>query len=350
MRLEHSTSASLCIFVVAAMLVAAHGARRARAEVTFFSAHLQETRLPVLYWERGIETARMLNQAGVTQIAVPRATAGEWRRAGFTVLAVSRQDFERREKCLVPRVAGRVDVASATRRPWIDLNGWRFVRRPSGKFLYDLGEKGAGQSTLAIAEAFTYQADALLRIDPADLEAAGKMLAFLRTLPLVNLPPIGDIGFIDEGSPASNEVMNLLTRRNLLFRVISTPEPRFPINIRLGSREYPRAEASDPNAFALKVRRQLGDENRSLRIYGTELVIGRLTGDATHSQLHLLNYSGREVEGLRVRVRGSYSKPELKNFGIDPDGIEDFVAADGVSEFTIPRLGAYALITLPVAK
>src|SRR4030095_5349777 len=159
-----------------------------------------------------------------------------------------------------------------------------------------------------------------------------------------------DIGFVADGSPASNEVMNLLTRRNLLFRVVSAPDARFRVNIKLGSKEYPRSEASDPNAFALKVRHQLGDENRSLRIYSTEVVIGRLKGDAVHAQLHLLNYSGREVEGLRVRVRGRYSKGEFKTFGIDQTGPEDFVVDDVASEFTIPKLGVYALIDLPVAK
>jgi hypothetical protein len=64
------------------------------------------------------------------------------------------QDLERREKLLVPRVGGRADVASATRRPWIDSNGWRFVRKPSRKFFCDLSEKGGGQAVLAIAEAF----------------------------------------------------------------------------------------------------------------------------------------------------------------------------------------------------
>lgn len=350
MSLEKSPSTPLLVVAVAAMLIAAHDIPRAR---TFSLTQPQETRLPVLYWQGGIETARMLNEAEVTQIAVPSAVAGEWRKAGFKVLEVSRQDLERREKLIVPRLAGRTDVASATQRPWIDLNGWRFVRKPTGKFLYDLGAKGAGQAALAIAEAFAYQADAIIKIDSpdlADLKAAGRMLVLLRTLTRVNLSPIEDIGFIEDGTPASNEVMNLLTRRNLLFRIVSTPEPRFRVNVKLGSKEYPRAEASDPNAFALKVRHQLGDENRSLRLYGTEVVIGRLTGDAVHSQLHLVNYSGREVEGLRVRVRGRYSKGQFKTFGIDQAGPEDFVVDDGASEFTIPRLGVYALIDLPLAN
>ena len=46
--------------------------------------------------------------------------------------------------------------------------------------------------------------------------------------------------------------MNLLARRNLLFQVVQAPSPRFPINIRIGTPEYSREEAADPNGFALR--------------------------------------------------------------------------------------------------
>ena len=90
----------------------------------------------------------------------------------------------------------------------------------------------------------------------------------------------------------------------------------------------------------------MATKTAALRIYGTELVIGRLTGGGARTQLHLLNYSGREVDGMRVRVNGKYAKTELKAFGIDQSGLEDFVVADGATEFTIPRLGVYAFIEL----
>ena len=350
MKLMRSFSTALFVAVATASLIAATTIPRPGAGVSATVNPAQETRLPLLYWAAGIETAPALKQAGINQIAAPPARLDEWRKAGFNVLALSQRDLERREKLLVPRVAGRANVASATRRPWIDSNGWRFVRRPAGKFYYDLAEKGAGQATLAIAEAFAYQADAILKIDPSYLASAGKMMAFLRCLAPSSLPVIADIGLIDDGSAAIGEVMNLLTRRNLLFRVASAPAPQLRVNIKLGSKDYPRSEASDPSAFALKVRRQLGDENRSLRIYGTEIVISRLTGDGARRQLHLLNYSGREVDSLRVRVRGNYGKGELKAFGIEGAGFEDVIVAEGATEFTIAKLGVYALIELPAAK
>jgi hypothetical protein len=345
MRLRRAFSTALFIAVAASLIAATKG-----GGVIATVPPAQETKLPLLYWAQGIETAPVLKQAGITQIAAPPANLDQWRKAGFNVLPLSPQDLARREKLLVPRVVGRANVASATSRPWIDSNGWRFVRRPAGKFYYDLAEKGADPVTLAIAEAFAYQVDAILKIDPADLAAAGKMLAFLRTLSPSGLPVMADIGLIDDGSAAVGEVMNLLTRRNLLFRIVPAPTPQLRLNLKLGSKEYPRAEASDPSAFALKVRRRLGDENRSLRIYGTEIVICRLTGDGARAQLHLLNYSGREIDSARVRVRGNYGKGELKAFGIEGAGFEDFIVAEGATEFTIPRLGVYALIELPVVK
>lgn len=318
----------------------------------WFTAEAQRSaaaaqRLPVIYWTQGIETATALQQAGIEQVAAPPDKVDEWRKAGFNTLALSQQEFAQREKLAVPRVAGRADVASATRRPWIDANGWRFVRNPTGKFSYDLPP---GKVALAAAESFAYQADAILKIDPADLAEAGKVLAFLRALPTSSYPPIADIGVIDDRSPTTGEVLNLFTRRNLLFKLVPAPTTQFRLNIKLGSKAYPQAEAADPSAFALKIRRQLGDENRTLRIYGTEVVIGRLTGDGRRAQLQLLNYSGREVVGLRVRLRGKYAQGELKGYGIEQNKLEDFVVAEGATEFSIAKLGVYAMIELPVAK
>jgi hypothetical protein len=304
-------------------------------------------RLPLIYWSQGIETAPALKQSGVEQIAAPPDKAAQWRKAGFKAVAMSQAELERREKLLTPRVAGRANVASPTQRPWIDANGWRFVRNPSGKFYYELPQ---GRAAIAAAEAFTYRADAVLKIDPADWEVAAKMLTFLRELPPGNLPVIADIGVIDDGSPTTGEVMNLLTRRNLLFKKVPAPSARFRVNIKLGSKEYPEAEASDPSAFAQKVRRRLGDENRSLRVYGTEMVICRLTGDGSRARLHLLNYGGREIDSLRVRLRGKYGQGVVKAFGIESATLEEFVVADGATEFSISKMGVYCMVDWPATR
>jgi hypothetical protein len=333
--------ASICLIAFFALVVQ-----------TAFTAETQRSddvaqRLPLIYWPQGAETAQALKQAGIDRIAAPPDKADEWRKVGFKVVAISQAELQRRQKLLTPRIAGRADVASATRRPWIDANGWRFLRNPSGKFYYELPQ---GRAPLAAAEAFAYKADAFLRIDAADLEEAGKMLTFLRTLPQERLSEIADIAVIDDGSDVTGEVMNLLTRRNLLFKIVPSLSPQFRLNIKLGTKQYPKSAAADPSGFAQKIRRQLGDESRSLRIYGTEMVIGKLEGDGARARLHLLNYSGREADGIRVRLRGKYGKGEIKAFGFDGAALEDFLVTGGATEFSISKLGIYALVDLPVAK
>ena len=110
------------------------------------------------------------------------------------------------------------------------------------------------------------------------------------------------------------------------------------------------AEAADPSAFAQKVRRELTDEQRSLRVYGSEVVIGRLTGNDRQIRLHLLNYGGRDIEGLRIRLRGNYGRGEALVPGAGRVPLEDFAVTGGATEFSVPRIGAYAVIDLVAAK
>jgi hypothetical protein len=310
------------------------------------SSALQKTntqKIPLIYWAEGIETAESLKQAGIEQIATAPNNAEAWRKAGFKVVAVSQAELQSRKKLLTPRVAGRANVASATRRPWIDANGWRFVRNPAGRFYYDLPR---GKAALALAEAFAYKAAAILKIDPADLTEAGAMTVFTKNLSGEDYRPIADIGIIDDGSLEMGEAMNLLSRRNLLFKIVPAATPQFTVNIKLGSKEYPRASVADPSEFAQKIRRRLGDENRSLRVYGTETVICRLTGDGSRARLHLLNYGGREVDGLRVRLRGNYGRGEANVFGLGRAELADFVNDETSTEFSISKMGIYAVIDL----
>ena len=176
------------------------------------------------------------------------------------------------------------------------------------------------------------------------------MLAFLATVPAVELPAVSDFAVVDDGSAVTGEVMNLLARRNLLFQAVQAPSSRFPINIRIGSPEYPRTEPADPSAFAQKIRRQLTDDLRALRIYGSEVVLCRLTADAGRARLHLINYGGREIRGLRIRIRGRYADGEVHVAGAGRLALEDRVVADDATEFTIPRISTYAVVDLKTAR
>lgn len=303
--------------------------------------------LPLLYWPHGIETAPQLKQAGIEQIATPPEAAEAWRNAGFKVTALPKNELEGRERLLIPGVARRANVASPTRVPWVDANGWRFLRKPGGQFFYDVPR---GRAALAAMEAFVYHADAVIKIDPVDLPEFGQMLAFLRTLPNEEMPPIADFTFQDDGSTTSAEVMNLLLRRNLLFRLVTEPSSLYRLHVKIGSRDYPLDEAADPSAFAQKIRRQIGDDNRAIRLYGSEVVIARLSSDSTKTRLQLLNYGGREIEGLRVRLRGKFGPGTAQVFGLGPATLTEVVSTKDATEFTIPKMLHYAVIELPAGK
>ena len=163
------------------------------------------------------------------------------------MIPITEAELASRETLPSPGITPRAGLASPTRSPWIVANGWRFTRHPGTKYVYDAPP---GKAALAAAEVVASGADAVLKIDPADLPDLGRMLAFLETLPPVDLPTVSDLASVDDGSAMTGEVMNLLARRNLLFQVVQTPNPRFPINIRIGTPAYPREDAADPSAFA----------------------------------------------------------------------------------------------------
>jgi hypothetical protein len=296
----------------------------------FFVAAL----LPGLYWDKGPETAPVLQKAGIERVFVPAARLEAWPKQGIRVEAA---DPAKRTKLTTPGVQYRMNQAAATSMPWLDANGWQIVRQPGGSYYYDVP---AAAVPLALAEAYAYQANAI--IHPAgDPESFGSMLAFLKRIDRTPLPAMANIGIQDDGSDITGEVMNLLSRRNLLFRVETGRNPKLDLNIKPDAKE-----AGDPYAYAQKIRQQLGDDKRLLRLYGSEVVIGRLTGEGRTARLHLLNYSNRKVVGLRVRVRGQYAKGVLAVFGHDGAALADFEKPEGATEFTVPEMGAYAVVDL----
>jgi hypothetical protein len=83
-------------------------------------------------------------------------------------------------------------------------------------------------------------------------------------------------------------------------------------------------------------------------VYGSEVVICRLTGDAGQARLHL---PGRaRDQGLRSRLRGIYRDGEAHVAGAGRLPLQDQVVADGATEFSIPRLATYAVIDLKTVR
>src|SRR5436305_11779982 len=90
--------------------------------------------LPRLFWDAGPDTAPALRDAGIARIAVPAAQAEAWKgAAGISIEVANPQGAV---KLVAPSVDYRANQGSASRSPWINTNGWRFVRQPQALFLY----------------------------------------------------------------------------------------------------------------------------------------------------------------------------------------------------------------------
>jgi hypothetical protein len=299
--------------------------------------------LPGLFWEGAPDTAPALREAGIHRIVVPSARLQDWK--GVPEIAATPGDIQGATKLLPPKVNYRADQASATRAPWLDANGWRIMRQPGGKFYYDVPGK---QSALAAAEAYSYGADALIRTDTEGLKPLAQMLEFLSGHIDDPMSSIADIGFIDDGSPAAGEVMNLLVRNNLLFRIVPAPDSKLKLNVKLGTKDYPLEDARNPTALSHLVRSNLTDEKRTVRVYGSQVVVARVTGSNGHLRLQLLNYGApsRKVDGLRVRVLGRFANHKEAVEGSSGDKLLDYTLEANATEFTLRELNTYAVIDL----
>jgi hypothetical protein len=287
--------------------------------------------LPTLYWDAPPSTARAVHDAGIESIRVPAERLEKWRNAvGIAVEAV---DLKGTIKLIAPSVQYRPNAATASRAPWLDSNGWQFLRYPHARFYYDVQ---GPQAALAAAEAYCFGGEALIHPDTAGLAPLGAMLSFLRGLGPNDRPGVADIGFIDNGLEDAGEVMNLMVRANLLFAPIARPDPRYKITV---GPSLPGAE--NPAMAAHDIRARLTDGKRSLRIYGSPVVIGRLTTLPEGVRVHLLNYAAteRKVTGLRVRVAGRYPRHN----GAD---LLDYAVVEDATEFTLSELASYTVVDL----
>jgi len=299
--------------------------------------------LPGLYWDQGPETAAVLERAGIEHIFVPPAQQQAWQ--GRSGIDVQTADLQQATKLAEPGVQFRMNRASATRSPWITANGWEILRSPAALFYYDA--KGPA-AELAAAEAFAYGVRAVIATDQAGLEPLGRMQRFLRGLEQADLPTFADIGVIDDGSWETGELLTMLSRGNLLYRTVDAPDPSLKLNVRLGTPEYPTEQAAEPHVLAAKVRSDLTDEQRSLRIYGSTVVVARVMGDAERLRVHLVNYAGaaRPVNGVRVRVLGRYSQQKVAADGVEAPHLADVRVRADATEFTVPEMKVYAVVDL----
>src|SRR5262245_26252902 len=251
-----------------------------------------------------------------------------------------------------PGVRYLPNVARATNLPWIDSNGWRFAR---GMRKVNYAAVPAGSAPLAAAEAFVFNVDAIINPDPKDVDDLGKMLRFLKANERPPLPELVNIGVVDSPSPLLNEVLNLLTRRNLLYKVVPAPDRTLDLNVQLGTTDFPAEAAANPYEFAARVRAKLGDDNRLVRLYGTSTVIARLTGDKSRARLYLLSFSSRRqqdagAQAITVRLQGRYQPAKFAAYGNPDAKVSDVRHPGTTTEFWVPDFNTCAIIDLEAMK
>jgi hypothetical protein len=287
----------------------------------------------------------LLKRTPAIRIYVPAEQTGKWSSTGIAVnSSASLKDYV---AVPPPRIRMQTAVSAATALPWVDSNGWR-IERGAHKILYSkLPEKSAA---VAAAEAFVFGADAVLEPSAADIPTVLQMLSFLAAVDQPAKPVLANIGLVDNGAPELPEIMNLLARRNLMYRVVRQPDKSLDLNVEIGSRDFPAQEAKNPYELAQKIRAKLGDDKRTLRLFNSSTVLGRVTADSSGTRVHLLNYGTRPVSWVQVRVRGKYAPGRLRAFGAPDAALADFAIRDGGTEFTVPVLNAYAVIDLPPAS
>jgi hypothetical protein len=276
---------------------------------------------------------------------------------GLASAAPAGADASAFQEVPAPGIQFRPSQAQATLAPWVTSNGWRFQR---GVTKANYARLPAGSAALAAAEAFTYGVEAILNPEPADVEDLGRMLRFLQAHEQPALPVMANIAVVDDRSPEISEFLNLLTRRNLLYRVMSAPD-RTLVTVQLGTDAFPRESAKNPSDLAARVREKVGDDNRLVRVYGTNTAIVHLTGTRERARLFVLAYGGnrrrpardqqRDQQNVRLRVLGRYTPASFAAFGAAADAaLIDVENPGNTTEFSLPPFSTFALINLNATK
>src|SRR4029450_4160039 len=108
--------------------------------------------------------------------------------------------------------------------------------------------------------------------------------------------------------------------------------------------------AANPYEFAARVRAQPGDDKRLVRLYGTNTVISRLTGDKSRARLYLLSFGSRSqqnagAQAIRVRVQGRYQPAKFAAYGGNPEAkVSDVRHPGTTTEFWIPDFNTCAIV------
>lgn len=238
------------------------------------------------------------------------------------------------EKAPAPGVRYRMNMATATSAPWIDSNLWRYRRKPGAKYLVDV--KGKPAAALAVAEGFVAGVNLAVDATPDQKADYDRMSAFLKTIPAGPTQPWTNFTVSDDGSFQTGEVMNLLSRRNLLYKIVPAAKADFKLE-----------KPATPYDYVLDLRDKFGDDKRAFRLFGSELTVAELAREGRKVRIHLVNYGSRPVDTMRIRLRGNYAESAAKVYIYNSDAKLTEWQRDGAfTEFTLTALPLYGVIDL----
>jgi len=306
------------------------------------------------------------------------------RDPGPTLVAVS--------DSLWPRVKPQAGSAGPTGDPWLDSNLWR-VRSlaPRAVWLAHLPDKplpedypravadaalAGGRWIIALDDDLRSR---LARRDPQALATWSRTVEHLKFFEehsgWQRFSPRARLGVIQDpaGKNAflSGEVQNLLTRRQMPYRVIDrtrlsesaienlaaliaqdldspTPEEQ-RILTAFGARGRMLVSASkaDPYALSLDVLTRMGRNNQGIRLFNVSSILAYLSADPAGKAVlvQVVNYAGSPVERITARLSGDFRQARLYLPGAPPAGLP-LDRSGGSVEFTIPQVSIYAAVLL----
>lgn len=312
-----------------------------------------------------------------------------------------------------------LEVSSPTAQPWVDTNlAFLRVEQRSRRphiplYTFSWSDQQpqtiltADDYSLAVAEAGAFHADLVLQLDEhlqqglnnqdADAWALWKQvrstLKFSADAAARELQPAANVAVIADQLDPGDEVMNLLSRHNIPFQVLTPADLKTeltgfdiaivlakpdaesaeriknlatagatvvvidahgkyswqssqPVQVNEHTTSYPIGNGkvlelaepvSDPETFAQDIRRLLGKKNSLFSLWnGLTTIAVPYKGRTGIALLELVNYAGEPVR-LQVQVKGSftsirYETPEGCCQNLEP------VRHDGFTEFVIPEL------------
>jgi hypothetical protein len=274
---------------------------------------------------------------------------------------------------LKPNIAieGAEDVgfANATEEPWVDSNGWilRYARAVEpAKSIVLIHEPEAKPRpaiiALATAEAAVFGGSfAVPSSSLADPRVAAQRKFIAEHAPWFAGTPEAPVAVLADNLEPIAEVMNLLVRRNvpfIAFRRDRWPESPPAVLVSVGQPPLPesvvrkwsaaktqiihRDDITDPNAFAIEIRKALGDR-RPFRITNGQQVIANLVGvDDGKRVLHLLNYGIDPIQDVRVQL----SRPANRATLYTPGTTSGRTIEIHLGEFSVPEMAIHAAVLL----